>query len=167
MRAQSGCLVCPPDAIFSGTTFGHTPSNSQGGWCGTIENDLWIAVYPDVTGVLQLDFTTYAPCIMGLQVAITDLQNMSPLTCNGQVLEGNTVRLTVSGQNPDVPLLVRVDGFAGSNANLKLDLLSMEMACSTLIVLFIISLQQLQSIRGCQAVNSVSMTTPTTPFPLV
>lgn len=110
---QQACVVCGFDGYF-GSTDGYSSQTPPGGFCGTIENEQWIAF---IAGGSQVTITvTSSNCIMGngIQLAVYPDCQEAPIACNG----GNNgwadkpLSVTVN-LIPGKTYFLLIDGFAG------------------------------------------------------
>ncbi len=110
---------------YVGSTVGWGNDTGPNGWCGTIENDQWLA-FMAIDPVLTL-LATPSNCSNndGLQMAIYESCNGLPLMCEGGSQNGgmNPVVLTVSGLIPGKAYYIVIDGYSGDQCDFTLETL--------------------------------------------
>ena len=109
-----GCSLCGP--IYQGSTAGYSPTapGSGGFPCGTVENNQFISIVADGTGVFS-GTVLASSCVngQGVQLILYD-QAFNPVSncfsSGGTNLPGN---VTASGLTPGETYWIMIDGFAG------------------------------------------------------
>ena len=135
-RAQRGCDEVPASlseaaglcqfpcdgSTLVGATIGYTPGPNNG-WCGSIENDQYIAFIaagPTVVFSYEVD-ATCPPSSGGIQFGIYNFDNQPIGTCIGSgATPGATGSLTGNNLVPCTAYLLRIDGFAGAECEFQL-----------------------------------------------
>lgn len=106
-----GCAICGP--IYSGSTAGYTRGPRPPGFCGTIENNQWLAVQADAT-TITIDITSFNCAFgRGVQLYMLDVNNNPVSSCfssGGNNLPG---RVTANNLIPGEVYFIMIDGFAG------------------------------------------------------
>jgi uncharacterized repeat protein (TIGR01451 family) len=110
------CVFCDFTG-FSGTTSGYTASNNVQGFCGQVENDVWIAF---VAGASTLTLTvTPSNCSVngGLQAALYANCTDAPLICGGPTGPATPVVLNATNLNPGTTYYLMVDGWVADDCD--------------------------------------------------
>ena len=124
------CLWCPTlNGPIQGATFGYTASRPTRGWCGTIENDQWWAVYPSPDGRITARLTSAADCPpQGLQMAVTSCPTDSTCHRVSNCVSsggGSPATIEASGLDPRQVYFLQIDGFVGALCEFTLEVLTL------------------------------------------
>ncbi len=116
-----GCAICGPS--YSGSTAGYTRGPRPPGFCGTIENNQWLAVQAAST-TITIDITSFN-CRFGrgVQLYMLDVNNNPVSSCfssGGNNLPG---QVTATNLIPGEVYFIMIDGFAGDICDFRIDII--------------------------------------------
>lgn len=116
------CIFCGLNG-YSGTTSGYS-SAQLSGFCGTIENNQWLAIVPTASGGVITGTPFNCAHGDGIQLALyTSCSADAPLFCSGGSYGNGTTPmvLTVDGLVAGQIYYLMVDGYAGDQCDFNLD----------------------------------------------
>ncbi len=114
--APLSCANCGDKSFTYSSTIGYTASPA-GNWCGTIDNDQYIAFQPTPSGELNIQLAVATGSLTeGIQVGVVNSANQLMGPCLNQVRPGQSIPYSVSGLDPKEVFFLRIDGFGGDDA---------------------------------------------------
>ncbi|MBK6930531.1 MAG: DUF11 domain-containing protein [Saprospirales bacterium] len=131
-QCQPNDLCSIQNCLFNGSILnstgwwnaGYTGQTPPGGFCGTIEGEMWFPVVADTNGAIQITLTAFnCQTGNGLQMALYAECDSTPVACNGGVSGGGATPLVLVTPpvNPGQVYLLMIDGYAGDMCEFTLE----------------------------------------------
>lgn len=117
------CTYCDFPGGFLSTTTGYTGQMPPGDFCGSIENEQWMAFVAG-EGVTTLTATpSNCQAGNGVQIALYPSCNEPPIACDGGASgNGNTPVSITESLIPGKTYYILIDGFAGDQCDFSIDI---------------------------------------------
>lgn len=115
-----GCAICGP--VYIGDTEGYTPNLFPAGFCGSIENNQWLAFVAGSTTATVSITSWNCQNGDGVQLYMTDVNLVPVSTCFSS--SGNNVpgQITANGLFPGEVYYIMIDGFAGDVCDIQINI---------------------------------------------